>query len=219
MNELSLLFLKINIYFAPFFGEDFLLADLGFEAFFAAVGFFVAVDLGFFGVVAFFVLGFAAFLVAVFLTPAGLVVPVFFAFVCFGLVVFVPVADFGLALVFGFDVLAIRTFFGFAAVVVDDDEVVAAGVVVVDDVVAALFVFAAVATFFAGFDPADFERARFFVPDADVDDEEEVFFVFVDFFFVGFALSFNLNEPLAPFPLVCFNDFDLIPFFKANFKR
>jgi len=107
-------------------------------------------------------------------------------------------------------------FFGFAAavVVVDDDEVVAG---VVDDVVAALLVFAAVATFFAGFDPADFERARFFVPAADVD--EEVFFVFVDFFLIGLALSFNLNEPLAPLPLVCFNALDLIPFFKANFKR
>jgi len=195
-----------------------LLADFGFETFFAAVGFLVAVDLGFFGVVAFFVLGFAAFLLAVFLTPVGLAALVFFAFVCFGFVVFVPVADLGLALVFGLDVLAIRTFFGFAAVVadvvVDDDEVVAA---VVDDGVAALFVFAAVATFFAGFDPADFERARFFVPAADVD--EEVFFVFVDFFFVGLTLSFNLNEPLAPLPLVCLNDFDLIPFFKANFKR
>jgi len=194
-----------------------LLADFGFEAFFAAAGFLVAVDLGFFGVVAFFVLGFAAFLVAVFLTPAGLAALVFFAFVGFAFVVFVPVADFGLALVFGFDVLAIRTFFGFAAavVVVDDDEVVAG---VVDDVVAALLVFAAVATFFAGFDPADFERARFFVPAADVD-EEEVFFVFVDFFLIGLALSFNLNEPLAPLPFVCFNALDLIPFFKANFKR
>lgn len=115
---------------------------------------------------------------------------------------------------FGFADLAIRTFFGFDAVVVDDE----AGAAAVDVVaVAELLLFAAVATFFAGFDPADLERARFFVPDADVDDPE-AFFVFVDFFFAGLALSFNLNEPLAPLPLVCFNDFDLTPFFKANFK-
>jgi len=107
------LFLSINIYFAPFFGEDFLLADFGFETFLAAVGFLVAVDVGFFGVVAFFVLGFAAFFVAVFLTPAGLAALVFFACVGFAFVVFVPVADFGLALVLAFDVLAIRTFFWF----------------------------------------------------------------------------------------------------------
>lgn len=197
---------RLTFYLAPFFGEDFLAADFGFETFLAAVGFFVAVDLAFFGVVAFFVFGFTAFLVAVFFTPVDLAALVFFA--CVVVAFFVPVADFGLALVRGFDVRAIRTFF---ATVVDDNEVVTAGDA------AELLVFAAVATFFAGFDPADLERARFFVPEADVD--EEVFVVFVNFFFVGLALSFNLNEPLAPLPLVCLSDLDLTPFFRANFKR
>jgi len=80
--------------------------------------------------------------------------------------VFVALADFGVALDRDFDDLVIITFFGLAAVVVDA-VVVAAGVVVAV-VAAELFVLAAGATFLAGFDPADFERARFFVPDAAV---------------------------------------------------
>lgn len=131
---------------------------------------------------------------------------------CLGLAALVPEAGFALVADFGLADLAIRTFFGLAAVVVDDVDGAAAVVAVAE-----LLLLAAVATFFAGFDPADFERARFFVPDADVDDPD-AFFGLVDFFFVGFALSFNLNEPLAPLPLVCFNAFDLTPFFKANFK-
>jgi hypothetical protein len=211
-----LIFLKI--YLATFFGDAFLAADLGFEAFLAAAGFFVAVDLGFFGVVAFLTFGFAAFFVAVvvvvvvvFFAAVDFVAPVFFALLVFGLVAFFVDADFGLALVFGLAVLAIVTFFDLGAAAAAVVDVVAAGVVAAE-----LLVLAAVATFFAGFVPADFERARFFVPDADVDDE--VFFVFVDFFLVGLALSFNLNEPLAPLPLVCLNDFDFTPFLRANFK-
>jgi len=191
-----------------FFGDAFFAADLGLAVFFAAAGFFVPVALGFFGVVAFLTFGFAVFFVPVFFAAVDLVAPVFFALL-FGFA-----ADFGFALDFGFAVLAILTFFAFgaaAAVVVDDVDVVAA-----DVVAAELLVLVAVATFFAGFVPADFERARFFVPDADVDDD--AFFVFVDFFLVGLALSFNLNEPLAPLPLVCLNDFDLTPFLRANFK-
>jgi len=202
---------------AAFFGDAFLAADLGFAAFLAAAGFFVAVDLGFFGVVAFLTLGFAAFFVAVvvvvvvFFAAVDFVAPVFFGLLVFGLVAFFVDADFGLALVFGLAVLAIVTFFVLGAAAAAVVDVVATGVVAAE-----LLVLAAVATFFAGLVPADFERARFFVPDADVDDE--VFFVFVDFFLVGLALSFNLNEPLAPLPLVCLNDFDFTPFLRANFK-
>jgi len=151
----------------------FFVADFGFAAFFAAAGFLVPAAFGFFGVVAFLTFGLAAaFFVAVFFAPAGLAAPVvFFAFVCFGF--FVPVADLGLAAAFGFADLAALAFFGLAAaVVVVVDDVVAAGV---EPVVAELFVFAAVATFFAGFDPADFETERFFVPVVDFDD---VFFGF-----------------------------------------
>jgi len=101
-----------------------------------------------------------------------------------------------------------------AAGVVDVPVAAGAAAVVA---VAKLLLFAAVATVFVGFDPANFERAHFLVPDADLDDPD-AFFVFVDFFFVGSALSLTLNEPLAPLPLVCFNDFDLRPLFKANFK-
>jgi len=139
-------------YLAPTrFGEDFL-AAFGFDAFLAA-GFFVAVD--FFGVVAFLTFGLAAFFVVVFFAPAGLAAPVFFAFVVFGFV-FVAFPDFGVALDRDFDAFEIVTFFGLAAVVVD--EVVAAGVAVV----VAVLVVAVVATFLAGFEPADFERERFF---------------------------------------------------------
>jgi len=148
------------IYLAAFFGDAaFFVVDFGFDAFFAAAGFLAAVDLGFLVVVAFLTDGLAAFFVAVFFTPAGLAALVFFALVCFGF--FVPDADFVFELDRGFVVLAILTFFGLvAAVVVDDADVV---VVAADvDAVAELFVLAAVATFFADFVPADFERARFF---------------------------------------------------------
>ena len=132
---------------------------------------------------------------------------------CFGLAALVPEVDLVLVLDFGLVDFAMRTFFGLAAAVVVDVDDDAA----VDVVAAELLLFAPVATFFAGFDPADLERERFFVPDA-ADDDDAVFFGLVDFFFVGLALSFNLNEPLAPLPLVCFNALDLTPFFKANFK-
>lgn len=178
----------------------------------AAAGFLAPAALGFFGVVAFLAAGFAAFLVAAFF---GFAAPVFFALVCVVFFAFVPAADF-FAPVFGFDALDALAFFGLAAAdvaVVVVDDVVAAGA---DPVAAELLVFAAVATFLAGLDPADFERGRFFVVDADFVDED--FFALVDFFFVGLALSFNLNEPLAPLPLVCLSAFDLTPFLRANLR-
>lgn len=187
---------------AAFFGA------FGLVAFFAAAGFFAAVDLGFFAVVVLLVFGFAAFFVAVFLAPAGFAAPVFFALVCLGLLVFVvDFVDFALPVV---------TFFGFAAVVLVAvvEEVEAAGA----DVVAELFVLAAVATFFAGLLPADFDRERFFVAEP-VDVEEVDFFGLVAFFLATLvAVSLNLNEPLAPFPLVCLNDFDFTPFLRADLR-
>jgi hypothetical protein len=196
-----------------FVDAGFLVADFGLATFLAAAGFLAAVDAGFFGVVAFLTFGLAAFFVEVFFAPVGLAALVFFAFVCFGFVVFVVLVDFGLALDCDFDAgLAILTFFDFAAVVVEDVVVAVAGA----DVVAELFVLAVVATFFAGFEPADFERERFFVPDLEVDDED--FFVFVDFFLAGFPPSANLNEPLAPLPFVCLKCFDLTPFLRADLR-
>lgn len=198
---------------AGFFDAAAFLGAFGLEAFFAAAGFFVAVDFGFFGVVVLLVFGFAAFFVAVFLAPpAGFAAPVFFALVCVGFLVFVAdlvVADFGLA------ALVVFAFFGFAAAVVVVDEVEAAGV----DDVAELFVLAAVAAFFAGLVPADFDRERFFVAEP-VDVDELDFFGFVAFFFLAtlVAFSFNLNEPLAPLPLVCLNDLDFTPFLRADLR-
>jgi len=49
------------VYLAAFFAGAFREAAFGFDAFLAAAGFFVAVDLGFFGVVAFLTFGLAAF--------------------------------------------------------------------------------------------------------------------------------------------------------------
>jgi hypothetical protein len=220
---MSFCFFSLFIYLAGGFVATFFVADFGFATFFGAAGFFVAVDFGFFGVVAFLTFGLTTFFFEVFFAPAGLAAPVGLGLVCFGFFVFVALADFGVALDFVFDALAIVTFFGLAAVVVvvDDDVVVAAGVVVAG---AGTFVLATAATFLAGFDPADFERARFFVPDDVVLDEtffvfdDEVFFGFVDFFFGGLTPSANLNEPLAPLPFVCLKDLDLTPFLRANLR-
>jgi hypothetical protein len=197
---------------AFFVGEPvFFAADFGFDVFLAAVGFFVAVDLGFFGDAAFLTFGLATFFVdEVFLTPADFVA--FFALACFGFAAdLVALADLATALVFGLAVLALLTFFGLAAAGVAADVVVAATAGVAE-----LFVLAAGATFLAGLDPADFDLARFFVVDEAV---LELFFVLVDFFF-GFTESFdaNLNEPLAPLPFVCLKCFDLIPFLRANLR-
>jgi len=170
----------------------------------------------FFAVVAFLAAGLAAFFVAVFLAPPALAALVFFVLVCFVAFDFVAAADFVVALDFGFDDLVIITFFGLAAVVVDD-VVVAAGVVAVV-VAAELFVLAAVATFLAGFEPADFERERFFEPvDALVVDVFFVFGFFVVFFFAGVP-STNLNEPLAPLPFVCLKFLALTPFLRADLR-
>jgi len=167
-------------------------------AFGLAAAFFVPAALGFFAVVAFLTFGLAAFFVAVFLAPAGLAV---LALACFGFFVLVPVADF---------VLAILTFFGLAAVVAD---VVAAWAGAAPVAVAAEFVLAGVAAFLAGFVPADFERERFFVPDAALP-VDLAFFGFADFFLAGFfvAPSANLNDPLAPLPFVCLKCLALTPF-------
>jgi len=162
---------------AAFFGEAaFFVADFGFDAFLAATGFFVAVDLAFFGEApAFLTFGLATFFVdEAFLTPADLVVVAFFALTCLGFFVVLAVAlDFGLA---AFEIV---TFFGLAAA--DVAAVVVAAAADGAAAVAELFVLAAVATFLAGLDPADFDRERFFVPvEAAL---LELFFVLVDFFF------------------------------------
>jgi len=165
------LLIELIIYLAAvaFFGAAFF-GDFGFDAFLVAA-FFVPVALGFFGVVAFLTFGLAAFFVVAFFAPAGLAV---LALACFGFVVFVALADFGVALDRDLVPLAIVTFFGLAAVVVA--LLLAAGVAVAADVVVAeLFVLAVVVTFLADFVPADFERARFFVPDALLDDEADFF--------------------------------------------
>lgn len=72
------------------------------------------------------------------------------------------------------------------------------------------------ATFLAFFGPGDFDAARFLVPAAD----PALFFGFLVAFFLSVASLFgpNLNEPLAPLPLVCLKYCDLTPFFKAIFK-
>jgi hypothetical protein len=69
---MSFCFLVYFIYLAGCFVATFLVADFGFATFFGAAGFFVAVDLGFFGVVAFLTFGLTAFFVEVFFAPAGL---------------------------------------------------------------------------------------------------------------------------------------------------
>jgi len=197
-----------RIYLAAGFGfaGAFFVAGFGFDAFLAA-GFFVPVGFGFVVVVVvdFLTFGLAAFFVEVFFAPVDLAAAGFFALVCFGFVVVLVVAD------FGFELLAILTFFGLAAAVVVDDVVVAAGAAAAG----VAGVLAAVATFLAGFVPADFERARFFVADGFFVDDD--FFVFVDFFFIDltFPSVANLNEPLAPLPFVCLKCFDLTPFFKS----
>jgi len=157
---------------AFFCAAGFFAAAFGFVAFLAAAGFFVAVDFGFFGVVAFLAFGLTAFFGdAAFFAPVDLAALVFFATACVGFFVFAALADFAFELDRDVVALAIVTFFGLSAVVVA--EAVAALVVVVE-----LFVLAAVATFLADLGPADFERARFFVPDAAELDAEVVFFCF-----------------------------------------
>jgi len=199
---------------AAFFGDAaFFEADFGFDAFLAAAGFLVPVDFGFFDVVAFLTIGLVVFFVEAFLTPADLVPVDFFALVCFGFV-FAALADLGVALDRGLAALAILTCFGLTVVVVAEAAAVYGAVAVV----AELFVLAAVATFLVDFDPADFERARFFVPDDGLLDE--VFFDLVDFFFVDLPspVDANLNEPLAPLPLVCLKYLALTPFLRANLR-
>jgi hypothetical protein len=206
---------------AAFFGDAiFFEADFGFDGFLAAAGFLAPADFGFFDVVAFLTFGLAAFFVdEAFLAPAGLLPVDFFALDCLGLCVLAALADLGVALERGLADLAILTFFGLTGVAVAE-----ATVVVVDDgatgVVAELFMLAAVATFLAGFDPADFERARFFVPDEALFDDDDGFFDLVDLFFVdlGSPVDANLNEPLAPLPLVCLKYFALTPFLRANLR-
>lgn len=192
---------------AAFFAGAFFGAALfGLAAFFGDAAFFApaAADFGFFGVVAFFTFGVVDFFVEAFFVPAALA-----AFGLVGLaffVAFAALADFGVALERGFAALATWTFFAFGAAAA---------------AVAELFTLAAVATFFAGFAPADFDRGRFF--DADVFALVELVATFFGLLVVFFApvesvFAANLNEPLAPLPFVCFNKFDLTPFFKANFK-
>jgi len=165
---------------AFFAGADFFDGDFGLDAFLVAA-FFVPVDLEFFGVGACLAFGLAAFFVVVdFLTPAGFAVC---ALACVGFFVFEALADLDVALDRGLAALAILTFFGLAAVVVA--LLFALDVPDAAVVVAELFVLAAVATFLADLVPADFERARFFVPDALLDDEAD-FFGLVDFLLATF---------------------------------
>lgn len=194
---------------AAFFAGAFFGAALfGLAAFFGDAVFFApgaAVDFGFFGVVAFFTFGVVDFFVEAFFVPAALAT---FGFVAFGFfVAFAALADFGVALERGFAALVTLTFFAFGAAA---------------SAVAELFTLAVVATFFAGFAPADFDRGRFFDADAFalVELLAAFFGLLLVFFFAPAASVFaaNLNEPLAPLPFVCFNKFDLTPFFKANFK-
>lgn len=199
------------LYFAAFFAVAFFgaAAALGFAAFFGVAAFFAAVGaLLFFGVVVvvFFALDVVDFFVDTFFGPAAFA-PTAFAFglTCVGFfVAFVALADFGVAL--ERDLVPVVTF-AFLAFAADESALV----------VAELLTFAAVAIFFVGLLPADFDRDRFFVGVAVVDGD---FFGLLDVFFVSVVSVFaaNLNEPLAPFPLVCFKTFDLTPFFKANFK-
>lgn len=184
---------------------------MGLAVFFAVAGFFVAAAFGFFGVAAFFTFGVVAFFgVAVFFAPAGFAAVLFaLGFTCFGFfVALAALLDFGVALDRDFFAFTALTFFGLAA---------AAAVV---DVAAALpEVFAAVATFFAGLLlPADLERARFFVPEVPAVELEALFFGLLVFFFVAGASAASLNEPLAPFPLVCLKCLDFTPFFRANLR-
>lgn len=192
---------------AAFFAGAFFGAALfGLAAFFGDAAFFApaAADFGFFGVVVFFTFGVVDFFVEAFFAPVALAT---FGLLCLGFfVAFAALADFGVALERGFAALGALTFFTFGAAA---------------SAVAELFTLAAVATFFAGFVPADFDRGRFFVADAFALVElVAAFFGLLVFFFVPVdsALAANLNEPLAPLPFVCFNKFDLTPFFKANFK-
>jgi len=196
-----------HFYFAAFFAGAFLGAELfGFAAFFGDADFFAGafVDFGFVGVVAFFTLDVVDFFVDAFFVPTGLATLAFVGLAFF--VALAALADFGVALERGLTAFGAATFFDFAA-----EASAVAELLTLDDV----------ATFFAGFDPADFDRGRFFVVDVLAPVELVAgFFGLLVFFFVAVesVLAANLNEPLAPLPLVCFNKFDLTPFFNANFK-
>lgn len=203
------------IYLPAFFVEAAgFLATLGLAAFVAV--FFSVADLGFLVAVAFLTLGapagLAAFFAgaALFLAAAGFAVAALvFGFTCFGfLVAFVaPVAlaDLGTELEAG---LAALAFLGLPAEVVLLDLVADAEL--------------PEATFLAFFGPGDFDAARFLVAVADPAlPLEALFFGFlVDDFVLALASPFgpNLNEPLAPLPLVCLKYCDLTPLFRATFK-
>jgi len=207
---------------AAFFGDAAaFLTALGLAAFFTA-GFLATAAFGFFGAAAFLTLGAVAgltfFAGAAFFTAAGLaavvaVVALVFGFTCRDLLVvfaLVELADLGFELDRALVDLAALTFLGLAA------DVVLAALV---DATAVADVVPPVATFLADFVPADFDRARFLVPDAALV-LDALFFVFLvddDFFFATVA-SPSLNEPLAPLPLVCLKCLALTPFFNANFK-
>lgn len=189
-----------------FVAVGFFAAGLALIVFLGAAGFFVATVLFFLGEAAFFTFGVVAFFVAAgFFAPAGLAAAVALAlllgFTCLTFfVVFDALPDLGVALDRGLLALAMATFFGLSVVVAATVEVLGAVVI-----------------FFAGLVlPADFERARFFVPAAAV--VEAVFLGLLVFFFVAVASAANLNDPLAPLPFVCFKCLDLTPFFKANLR-
>jgi len=209
-----------QVYLAAFFGDPAaFLTALGLAVFFAA-GFLAAADFGFFGAAAFLTLGAVAALgffadaepdEALFFAAAGLaVVALVFGFTCRDFVVALlapaALADLGFELERALTDLAALAFLGLAAG-------------------AALLAAAAgaaelppVATFLTVLVPADFDRARFLVPDAAL--ELDVLFLtfLVPDDFLATVASPSLNEPLAPLPLVCLKCFALTPFFNANFK-
>jgi len=205
-----------RFYLAAFFADAAgFLAGLGLAAFLTA-GFLGVADFAFFGAAAFLTLGadagLAFFAGAAFFAAAGLAVVAFvFGLTCRGfLAALVAPADLGFELERALAALAALTFLGLAA---------GAALVALVDATGAADALPPVATFLADFVPADFDRARFLVPDAalELDVLFLVFLVDDDFFLVAVA-SPSLNEPLAPLPFVCLKCLALTPFFNANFK-
>lgn len=176
---------------AAFFGDAAFLAALGLAALAA-----------FFGDAALGALAAFGFLAAgAFLT---LGVPAALAF--FGDAAFLAAAGFVVAaLVFGFTCLGFLVAFAALAFLGFSAEVELADLTADSE-----------AAFLAFFGPGDFEAARFLVAEP----VEALFFGFLVAFFLPAASLFgpNLNEPLAPLPLVCLKYCDLTPFFNATFK-
>jgi len=223
---------------AAFFGDEdaFLLLAVDFglaELAFFVVAFLLPAALGFLATAAFFTLGVAA-VVAAGAATAGLLIATTF-FIGLAEAIFFPATGLAVvAFVFGLTcrgfLVALFALVELADLIVELDRGLAAFDVFVFFGLAAavaLVLFAAdveppiVARFFADFGPADFDAARFFVPDADEATVEldELFFALVDdddfLTLVDSPLGPSLNDPLAPLPLVCLKYFDFTPFLSA----